>query len=137
MDIPIKARLTGLLLFESKTITFLLSIIGFLLGTGFYFFNISNVDYAVFYSLADMQYWGIVFYLYGSIKLLQSIRPISQWLKIAGSSLGMWLWTYLIFGFLLLDQTQPTPEELLLIVPLICEMGELVINMFNCRKCTT
>lgn len=131
MHLSIQSRVAAILISESKTITMLLGIIGLFLGIGFFIGDSTSIDYYPLLMLFDSATWGIVFLIYSFLKLLQIVKKVHCRIKAFNSTLGMWLWTYVIISFLIYDPKPISPAEILLLVPLVCEVIELVIDLYH------
>lgn len=129
MNLSIQSRVAAILIAESKTITMLLAVIGLFLGIGFLIGDSSSIDYHPLRMLFDPIIWAIIFLGYSAIKFSQIIKKIPIRIKVFNSTLGMWLWTYVVISFLFYDPKPISPAEILLLVPLVCELIELIIDL--------
>lgn len=131
MNLSIQSRVAAILISESKTITMLLGIIGLFLGIGFIFGDSTSADYHPLHMLFDAYVWAIIFLSYSLLKFLVIFKKIPCRVKVFNSTLGMWLWTYVVISFLIYDSKPISPAEILLLVPLVCEVIELVIDLYH------
>lgn len=134
MHIPIQTSILNALLFGSKTITVLLGSVGIFFGIGFAVGDTSSDDYYPFVVLFNQYIWSGIFIVYGMLKFYQVCLPCSSRLKIANSIAGMWLWSYTAISFIFYDSRAVTPGEFLLLLPLLYEITELTIDLFQHRN---
>lgn len=130
MNIPIKDRVIAALLFESKITTLLLAACGYLFGSGLLLVT-DHAEIEVFFNTWT---WGSAFIIYAAFKSYQLFYAKNAWLKVTISTIGLWAWIYALLVFLVLDTTKNSATETLLLLPIICEMTELVIHTFHCKK---
>ena len=131
MNLSIQSRVAAILIIESKTMSVLLGIIGLFLGVGFLLGDSSSVDYHPLRMLFDPIIWAIIFLGYSTLKFSQIVKKVPARIKVFNSTLGMWLWTYVAISFLFYDPKPISPAEILLLVPLVCELLELIIDLFQ------
>lgn len=124
-------RLARVLLSEASSIMLLLSLCGILLGLGFIFGDPSNANYKAINSAGHVLVWGIGFLVYGVVKGIQTLYRIPVALKLVTSALGLWAWNYVFLSFTVLDSSPMAPTEVLLAVPIVCEMWGLAVSMFT------
>jgi len=134
MNLSIQSRVSAFLIFESKTITMLLGLIGMFLGLGFFIGDSSSEDYLPLLALLDAESWGVVFLFYSTLKFSQILTKIHCRIKVFNSTMGMWLWTYILISFLFYDNKPISPAEILLAIPLVCEVIELVVDLFHHKR---
>ena len=135
MFIPAYARsLKNTLLYGYRTITLLLGTFGLLFGIGFIIGSTSQDRYYPFTVLVPAEYWGVVFCVYGLLKLYQTRYYCSTKLRVATSTLGIWLWSYASISFILYEYSTLSPSDILLLLPLTYEILELVIDLFQHRN---
>lgn len=132
MNIPVQARsIRNTLLFGYRTITLFLATFGLVFGIGFMLLPIDDDRYYPFIVLFDPIYWAIIFCVYGLLKIYQARSFCSTRLRIINSIIGMWLWAYVSISLIVYDPKSINPAELLLFLPLIYEIVELIIDLFQ------
>lgn len=124
-------RVSRVLLSESSQIMLLLAMCGVLLGLGFIFGDPNNNNYKAINEAGSAILWGISFTAYGLIKAIQTLYRIPTWLKFVASAAGIWAWNYVFLSFTLLDPTPVAPTEILLAIPIVCEMWGLAVSLFT------
>lgn len=134
MKLSIQSRVAAILISESKTITMLLGMIGLFLGIGFIIGDSGSMDYHPLLMLFDSWIWATIFLLYSFLKFSQIVQKVPDRVRIFNSTLGMWLWTYVLISFLIYDPKPVSPAEILLLVPLVCEVIELVIDLYHSKR---
>lgn len=133
IDLPAKFQLEH----QVKVFALLLGVIAILLGLGFMLGDSSNsTNYTILLELFNSSTWTAIFFLYGCTKLLQFLDRLSYKLRVLTSMFGSWLWLYVLLSFMVFDPSKLSPAELLIILPLACEAGELVLDIFNLRLCS-
>lgn len=120
-------------IFQIRAITFLLGVCGISLSIGFVFMNTSNPNYTALLQLANYAAWSLGFFTYGCIKVFQALFRVPYYIKLINAAQGMWLWTYLLLSFVVFDFSPLAPTELLLFVPVLCEVWEVTINIVNTK----
>lgn len=124
-------RLLILGIVHTRALTLLLGVSGITLGLGFIFANTLDPNYSAAVDFASPIYWAIGLLVYGSVKVLQSLGRMPALIKLLNALQGAWIWTFLFISFSVLDFAPITPTELLLLVPIFCEMWELAVAIFN------
>ena len=109
----------------SSDITMLLGIEAAILAGGFFFSN--NVSPELTYLMPSVS-WGILFSIYGLLKLVESYRCLPSMLSISASILGIWAWSYILVLYTVLGYA---PVNVVVLVPLICEIWALTSRLFN------
>ena len=120
---------------QAHTMTLLLGICGLMLGIGFLVGDAANPNYATIISFASPNTWALGFFVYSIIKLYQTINRVPHVLKIANAVQGIWAWSFIFLSFVIFDPTPIAPTEIMLLVPLVSEVWELVIDIFNFNTC--
>lgn len=126
-------RLLILGIVHTRALTLLLGISGITLGLGFILGNTAEQNYAAVIQFAAPIYWALGLWVYGVLKILQSLGRMPAILKLLNALQGVWAWAFLFISFSIIDTAPITPTELLLIVPILCEAWELVVAIFNFR----
>lgn len=122
---------------QAKTFTLLLGLTALLLSLGFLFGDASNnSNYIILLELFDQHVWALIFAVYGTLKIFQLLEKLAHPLRITTSVVGTWLWIYAFLSFIVCDKLTFSPAELLIVLPLACEAGELVLDIFNFRLCS-
>lgn len=133
--IPVRARLTRLLLDGHSTITFVLGLVALLLCGGFVFTDhqlASANTYSLLIKLMPFTLWAVVFYVYGISKVIISLYRTPYHIKIATIIIGLWLWTYIAISFIVVNE-MTLPIELVMITPIRCEVWDFSMTIFNRR----
>ena len=121
---------------QTRTLTLLIGLSAILLALGFLLGDSThNTNYAILLELFPPTTWGAIFSAYGVLKLLHILDKLPHSVKILTSIVGVWVWIYVFFSFIVFDTVRLSPAELLIILPLACEIGELVLDIFNFRLC--
>jgi hypothetical protein len=110
-----------------------LGISALLLATGLWLGDTSSSNYAALLNAATNTTWALIFASYGIAKIIQSGHDLPNGVDILISVIGIWLWNYLFFSFVLLDTREFTAVELLLLLPVACEFWELALDIFAFR----
>lgn len=126
----IKNRLVIILLARSKEVTFVLGILSALLGIGFAFGDTSGSNYAPMLAVTTQYVWGILFLVYGGCKIWDALFDYGFKLSSLVSILGIWAWNFVFLSFTYYDTAPVTPTEVLLFLPVICEVWSLIINLY-------
>lgn len=138
MNKPIKtftSRLATLVFVQAHTMTLLLGVCGLALSIGFILGSPTNANYSTISSFADQSIWAFWFLIYSIIKLLQPLVRVWHSIKILNALQGIWAWSFIFLSFTVFDSTPIAPTELMLVIPIICELWELVVDIFNFRTC--
>lgn len=108
----------------------LLYSIGFLIGD-----TTISANYYALEAFLPSTGWGILFSLYALIKLMAPVYRVNTVLKILCSFWGLWAWNYTIFSFIILDASPIAPAELMLIAPLLLEVADLSVQLWEHKFC--
>lgn len=133
MATTLLCRLLILGIVHTRALTLLLGISGITLGIGFALSNTTDLDYAAVVQFAPPIYWVIGLLVYGILKILQALGRMPATIKLLNALQGIWAWSFLFISFSIIDTAPITPTELLLVVPILCEVWELVVAIFNFR----
>lgn len=121
---------------QAKVLTLLLGLTAILLSIGFLFGDpVNNSNYKIMLELFPHKIWAVIFCTYGVLKLFQILDKLPHIFRILTSVAGTWIWLYVFLSFVVFDVIPINPAELLIILPLACEAGELVLDIFNFRLC--
>lgn len=121
---------------QAKTLTLLLGLTALLLAMGFLFGDSAgSSNYKILLELFDPKVWSMIFFAYGSLKIYHLLDRLPHLLRVATSVCGTWIWLYVFLSFVIFDPKGISPAELLVVLPLACEAGELVLDIFNLRLC--
>jgi hypothetical protein len=131
--IPFMVRVSRVLLSESSSVTLLLGIAGILLGLGFLLGDPANPNYQAITAFGSAEVWSIAFIFYGIVKLAQTLGRCNIWLKLLMSLSGLWAWNYVFLSFTIFDLTPVAPTEILLALPIVCEVWGLAVELFAVR----
>jgi len=123
---------------QAQILTLLLGVTALLLAVGFLFTdNIAlNSNYRILLELFNSTTWAGILFTYGAIKIYHLLDKLPHSIRILTSVFGTWLWLYIFLSFIVFDPTGASPAELLIFLPLACEAGELVLDIFNFRLCS-
>lgn len=133
MATTLLCRLLVLSIVHTRTLTLLLGLHGITLGIGFALGDITDLDYTAVIQFAKPVYWAIGLWVYGILKVLQALSRMPATIKLLNALQGIWAWSFLFISFSIIDTAPITPTELLLVVPILCEVWELVVAIFNSR----
>ena len=126
-----KDRFIQLLSCDHGVLSLLLGILGLTAAIGFAFIKSSGVHYSYVPQVAPMWVWGLIFGSYATVKLAQVFFIIHKYAMFIASIVGMWLWNFLLLDSVVLDKSGVTPMELLLVVPVFCEVWALAIILYT------
>lgn len=113
-----------------------LGIIGVLYGIGFLVGDMYvNTNYYALYLLLPKAAWGILVIGYSLIKLASPVCGAPTELKIFNSLAGLWFWNYTVFSFIILDTSPIAPAELILLAPLLFEVIDLALQIWEYKFC--
>ena len=113
-----------------------LGLMGTLYGIGFLVGDLHvNTNYSSLELFLSGISWGLLYLIYGIVKLAQPVSNLPSLLKISVSLWGLWAWNYTIFSFIILDTTPIAPAELILITPLLLELIDLVVQLWENKFC--
>lgn len=133
MATTLLCRLLVLGIVHTRALTLLLGLSGITLGIGFALGNITDLGYTAVVQFAEPIYWVIGLSVYGILKVLQALGRMPATIKLLNALQGIWAWSFLFISFSIIDTAPITPTELLLVVPILCEVWELIIAIFNFR----
>lgn len=121
---------------QAKILTLLLGLTALLLASGFLFADDNNnSNYKILLELFNHKIWATIFFVYGSLKIYHLLDKLPHLLRVLTSICGLWIWIYVFLSFIVFDPSRISPAELLILLPLACEAGELVLDIFNLRLC--
>lgn len=132
-NVPFGLRLTRAILNEHTAITVLLGVLGFALGLGFTVSKTYNPNYTFLLELAPFWQWALVFFAYASSKILGVLYRTPFFVKALTTISGLWLWNYIFLSFIVFDKTPVAATELMLIVPVICEVWGFTNTIYNSK----
>lgn len=119
---------------QTRTFNFLIGLSALLLALGFLLGDsANNSNYTILLELFNAKTWAAIFCAYGTLKLFQLFEKLPHLITILTSIIGVWVWIYVFFSFIIFDTATLSPAELLILLPLACEAGELVLDIFNFR----
>lgn len=124
-------RIKRLLLVEQSSIVALLGMTGFFLGLGFLLTTGNNPNYKLIEQFMPYIMWGALFTSYGITKVSQSIYRVPFRVKLLSSLIGMWAWAYVFLSFTIFDTSPVAPTEILLCIPLVCELWVTTTAFYN------
>lgn len=137
----IAQRYLNLVFEHTSLLPISLGLMGLFYGVGFLYGDMHvNTNYHILEIFLSKLTWGILFLVYAVVKLLAPVYRLNTILKILCSFWGLWAWNYTIFSFIILDATPTAPAELILLVPLLLEVIDLALQIWEhklCRKDTT
>ncbi len=118
--------------FEIQILT---AISGLLIALGI--LNTFNLDPngIMLFDIMSKQYWSILFFVYGCVKLLCCVFKIPQKVCIFTSILGIWMWNCVFLSFVIYDSSRINPTEFLLLAPLISEFWIMLSSTFTKDNC--
>lgn len=100
------------------------------LSYGFLCLSTRGQDYDMLRELRPAFVWGALFAVYGAVGLLDCLFRMN-WIVARGAGLlGMWLWSYLFLSLAVFDEKPTTAAEIMLVVPIICEVWLLIMAIF-------
>lgn len=113
-----------------------LGVMGLLYGIGFLVGDMYvNTNYHALYLFLPQVLWGILFISYALIKLASPVYKVNTVLKIFNSLWGLWSWNYTVFSFIILDTSPIAPAELILLAPLLFEVIDLALQIWEYKFC--
>ena len=113
-----------------------LGVMGLLYGIGFLVGDMYvNTNYHALYIFLPQVLWGILFISYALIKLASPVYTVNTVLKIFNSLWGLWSWNYTVFSFIILDTSPIAPAELILLAPLLFEVIDLALQIWEYKFC--
>lgn len=122
---------------QTRTFNFLIGLSALLLALGFLLGDsANNSNYIILLELFTAKTWAAIFCVYGTFKLFQLFEKLPHPVRILTSVIGVWIWIYVFFSFIVFDSVSLSPAELLIFLPLACEASELVLDIFNFRLCS-
>ena len=78
--------------------------------------------------------WGAFFLAYGFAKVVNLLLIRQFFLTVLVSAIGMWGWNYLFLSFAVFDVAPLHPAELLMFLPVLCEVWSLVSIIYTKRE---
>lgn len=126
----LKSRIADVFLTDSFCLPMLLGVCGILLGLGFAIGDPAPSNYVSLLSFAGSKFWAVTFILYGCVKIISVFTSIKPIMLSSVSVFGIWAWNYLLLSFVVFDPTPAAPTEVLLAVPLLCDLWSLVQNIY-------
>ena len=133
-SIPLKVRIARGFTSEHSVFTSLLGLCALLLAIGFCIKGpTTNTNYVLLYEVASFKFWGTMYFIYGLVKIFGVFYRTYVGVKIANIILGMWLWSCLIFSFVIYDSAPIQPTELMLFVLLIAEVWSMSLTLVHMR----
>ena len=120
-------RILLLIIAQIRTMSLISGLCGITLGLGFLVGDTGNPNYHSIKEFAPISFWAFGFFIYGVIKLLKSVFRVHYSVKLFNALHGIWVWTFLFLSLSIFDSTPLAPTELLLIIPIMCELCETVI----------
>lgn len=120
-------RILLLIIAQVRSMSLILGVCGITLGLGFLVMDTENPNYHSIKEFAPIGFWAAGFFTYGTIKVLHSVFRVHYSIKLFNALQGIWVWTFLFLSSSIFDSTPLTPTELLLVIPIICELWEIVI----------
>lgn len=119
---PIIKRLTSILVCDLTAVKWLMGWASILSGVGFLFLSTELPAYNTLRILEPMWLWGLAFLTFGFFRLKSCLVRRPAYRKIIGPVIGMYLWSYLLVSIIIFDKTPLEATELLLVLPLLCEL---------------
>lgn len=131
----LRHRVVQILMQRSDGITFVVSVAAFLLSVGFFSYDTPYVSaYEVLSRLMPLHLWGLFFLVYGVAKAINLFFVNCLYLTVSVSAVGIWAWNYLFLSFTVFDVAPPHPAELLIFLPVLCEVWSLVSIIYAKRE---
>ena len=128
------SRYPGSVFRNVSTVRHILSFFAFLYALGFLITDRSTLpNFSALYDLMQPWAWGAAFAIYGLIKAVTATIRVSSCLKLISSVCGTWLWVYTVFSFIVYDTTPTSAAELMLILPVILELIELSVELWELK----
>lgn len=129
-------RYLSLVFQHTSLLPITLGVMGLLYGIGFLTGSTSvNTNYHALEVFLPSWWWGVLFFIYALIKLAAPIYQLNTTIKILWSFWGLWAWNYTIFSFIILDTSPTAPAELMLIAPLLFEVADLAVQLWEHKFC--
>lgn len=119
---------------QANTSSVWLAIMAVLLAVGLITANDTALSHFPLISIFNEVFWAVLLVAYATVKLLQSTRPVNHCVTIFTSVLGAWIWNYMIVSFVFLDPKPLEASDLLLFVPVVCEVLDLALDMVRWRN---
>ncbi len=128
-SLSIKTRISRVLLDWHIMLSAILGLVAMVLSIGF--LTSTANDLILLKGIVDFPVWASFFSIYATLKLLGCLYRLFMYIKVFVSTMGLWLWSYLILSYMVFDKGPISPTDLVLITPLICEMWALIIILYN------
>ena len=125
-------RYLNLIFQQSGALSLTLGVIGILYSIGFMIGDIKvNNNYTALAGFLLPLVWGSMYMAYGIIKILSPIFVINNTLRLINTLIGVWAWNYTVFSFLVSDKSPLAPAELILILPILLELVDLSLQLWE------
>jgi len=134
--ISFRSRVIRALLTDSTIINLLLGLVGLLLSIGFLSvdeYRLSSHNYKLMFDFVNAHVWAALFFIYSISKLHRCLYRTPKYMKVAASTLGLWLWSYIVLSFIVFDPQLVAPSELMLIAPIVCEVWSLTLSLYTSK----
>lgn len=129
-------RYLGLVFQHTSLLPITLGVMGLLYGLGFLVGDPTvNANYYALEVFLPSWGWGVLFFSYALIKLSTPVSHLNTTMKILCSFWGLWAWNYTVFSFIILDASPIAPAELMLIAPLLFEVADLSVQLWEHKFC--
>lgn len=131
-------RFGGVLLADLTCLRWTMGWIAIALASGFFFAQVSTSNYIAFNGFSPAWIWGVLFAAYGACHVTACLYKIPNWLSYCCGAMGLWLWNYLFLSFVVFDETPIQATEVMLALPIICEVWLLAEDIYRAKTaCNT
>lgn len=118
----LKLRIQQIWFADMRPLLWPLSAGALLLGFGFFIGDVDNPNYILITKTLYPFLWGLLFSVYGSVLLIQSLYRTNTVITSITYIIGIWLWSYIFFSFAIFDPSEPAATEWLLLLPLLTQL---------------
>lgn len=123
-SMAVYTRLRDLLVSDFGMLRLISGIMSLILGAAFICSQQRFMDhnYTAIGWVAPFIVWGIAFCVHGFFQTLNAVHFVNRWVMVAISVLGIQMWSYLLFSFVIFDDHHSNPTEWLFIIPIMIEL---------------
>lgn len=134
MNPPLKDRISRIVKLDLTALRWVMGWTSLWLSYGFFCLSTGGADYDTLREIRPAYVWGVLFAVYGAVGLLDCVFRVNWFVARGAGLLGMWLWSYLFLSLAVLDDKPTTAAEIMLVVPIICEVWLLIMAIFSGQK---
>ena len=125
-----RAKILRLFLSDKTALQFVLGYIAIFCAIGCFLGTPAPNNYILLKNFFPMWGWGIAFALLAAGHISCATKVSSEELDAAVSVFGIWLWSYIVASFIIIDKTPIAPFELILLGILCGELRLLTHSLF-------